>query len=237
MRDMGAIQLWGGIECTINRVGDRFVDQLERCGHYTREGDLEAIAALGVKALRFPVLWERVAPDGVARADWSGADRALTRLRDLGVEPIVGLVHHGSGPSGTHLLDPRFPQRLPPLPPAFAPRYPWVRRYTPINEPLTTARFAALYGHWYPHCRDDRSFVRALMTQLRATVLAMRAIRDVIPEARLVQTEDIGKTWATSELQYQADYENERRWLTYDLLCGTFDVDGVVGDWLRLIGA
>src|SRR3954466_5901383 len=159
MRDMGAIQLWGGIECTINRVGDRFVDQLERCGHYTRDGDLEAIAALGIKALRFPVLWERVAPDGIARADWRGADCALGRLRDLGVEPIVGLVHHGSGPSGTHLLDPRFPQRLAEYAGAFAERYPWVRRYTPINEPLTTARFAGLYGHWYPHGRDDRTVV------------------------------------------------------------------------------
>ena len=25
------------------------------------------------------------------------------------------------------------------------------RGWTPINEPLTTARFSALYGHWYPH--------------------------------------------------------------------------------------
>src|SRR3954469_9537828 len=102
MPDMSAIQLWGGIECTINRVGDRFVDQLERCGHYTREGDLEAIAALGVKALRFPVLWERVAPEGVAPDDGSAADRALTRLPALGVETIGGLVPNGSGPSVTH---------------------------------------------------------------------------------------------------------------------------------------
>jgi dTDP-4-dehydrorhamnose reductase len=220
MPDMSAIQLWGGIECTINRVGDRFVDQLERCGHYTREGDLEAIAALGVKALRFPVLWERVAPDGVARADWSGADRALTRLRELGVEPIVGLVHHGSGPSGTHLLDPRFPQRLAEFASAFAERYPWVRRYTPINEPLTTARFAALYGHWYPHCRDDRSFVTALLNQCRAIAAAMTAIRAHVPDAELIQTEDASHVRSTPDIARQAAFENERRWLSLDLLAG-----------------
>ena len=42
-----------------------------------------------------------------------------------------------------------------------AERYPWVRRYTPVNEPLTTARFSALYGLWYPHVRDDAAFLRA----------------------------------------------------------------------------
>ena len=45
--------------------------------------------------------------------------------------------------------------------------------WTPVNEPLTTARFSALYGLWYPHARDDRSFVVALLNQCRATVLAM----------------------------------------------------------------
>jgi dTDP-4-dehydrorhamnose reductase len=85
----------------------------------------------------------------------------LNRLRELGIEPIVGFVHHGSGPAGTHLLDPAFGAGLAAYAGAFAERYPWIRRYTPINEPLTTARFSALYGVWYPHLRDDRAFVTA----------------------------------------------------------------------------
>ena len=214
------IALWGGIECTINRVGDRFVDQLERCAHYTRDGDLEAIAALGVTSLRYPILWERVAPDGVARADWRETDRALARLRDLGIDPIVGLVHHGSGPADTSLLDPRFPERLADYAAAVAERYPWVRRYTPINEPLTTARFAGLYGHWYPHRRDDRAFVAALLHQCRAIAAAMAAIRFRVPEAELVQTEDAGSARSTPDLAEQAAFENERRWLSLDLLTG-----------------
>jgi dTDP-4-dehydrorhamnose reductase len=36
-----------------------------------------------------------------------------------------------------------------------------------------------------------------------------------------VQTDDLGKTYSTPKLQYQADYENERRWVTWDLLAGT----------------
>ncbi|HEV2130941.1 MAG TPA: sugar nucleotide-binding protein, partial [Longimicrobiaceae bacterium] len=54
----------------------------------------------------------------------------------------------------------------------------------------------------------------------RAVALAMRAIREIVPSARLVQTEDLGRVSSTAPLSYQAEFENERRWLTWDLLCG-----------------
>jgi dTDP-4-dehydrorhamnose reductase len=101
-----------------------------------------------------------------------------------------------------------------------AARYPWLEYYTPVNEPCTTARFAGLYGVWYPHGRDDRTFIQALLIQCRATVLSMRAIRAVNPNARLVQTDDLGKTYSTPELAKVAEFYNERRWLAWDLLCG-----------------
>ncbi|MEA2764964.1 MAG: dTDP-4-dehydrorhamnose reductase, partial [Gemmatimonadaceae bacterium] len=52
---------------------------------------------------------------------------------------------------------------------------------------------------------------------------SMKAVRAVNPSARLVQTEDLGKTYSTQLLRYQADFDNERRWLTFDLLCGRID--------------
>src|ERR671912_1225519 len=103
------IELWGGIECTANRAGDRWFDQMARCGHDARPEDLDRIAALGVRTLRYPVLWERVAPESMADCDWRWSDERLARLRHLGIRPIVGLLHHGSGPSYTSLIDPRFP--------------------------------------------------------------------------------------------------------------------------------
>ena len=57
-----ALELWGGVGVTVNRVGDRYHDQVERTGHADRAGDLRRIAALGIRRLRYPVLWERVAP-------------------------------------------------------------------------------------------------------------------------------------------------------------------------------
>jgi dTDP-4-dehydrorhamnose reductase len=228
--------MWAGIECTVNRVGDRYFDQLERNGHAGRVSDLDRLAALGVRTVRYPLLWERIEPEGPERADWSWADERMARLRELGMRPIVGLVHHGSGPRDTSLLDPDFPARLAAYARRVAERYPWVEDWTPVNEPLTTARFSALYGHWYPHRREPWSFARAFVLQCEAVREAMAAVREVIPHARLVQTEDLGKTYSTPALAYQARFENERRWATFDLLTGRLAVNGPFWRYLTSAG-
>ncbi len=230
------LELWAGVECTVNRVGDTYSDQLERSGHAVRAEDLERLAALGVRTIRYPILWERTAPQALDNLNWSWADERMKSLRRLGLTPIVGLVHHGSGPSYTSLLDPKFPEKLATYAAAVARRYPWVSAYTPVNEPLTTARFSCLYGHWYPHKRDALSFARALLIQCRATILAMRAIRAINPKAQLVQTEDLGKTFSTQPLAYQAEFENERRWLTFDLLSGRITSGGPMWDYFIWLG-
>jgi dTDP-4-dehydrorhamnose reductase len=227
-----ALQLWGGVECTVNRVHDRYFCQLSRSGHTTRDDDLERFAQLGIRALRYPVLWERTAPDGLEASDWRWPDAGLKRTAELGIEPIVGLVHHGSGPRHTSLVDPAFPDLLEQYAGAVAARYPWVKYYTPVNEPLTTARFSGLYGVWYPHGRDEKMFGRALLYQCRAIVQAMRAIRAVNPDAALVQTDDLSKTYSTALLKYQADFQNQLRWLGWDLLCGRVDRKHPVWHWL-----
>jgi dTDP-4-dehydrorhamnose reductase len=213
-----SLELWGGLECTVNRIRDRYFDQVERTGHQCRLQDLDAVASLGITKLRYPVLWERTELHGALQ--WTWPDERLARLCELHIDPIVGLLHHGSGPTHTGLTDPDFPQKFSKYARAVAERYPWVKDYTPINEPLTTARFSGLYGHWYPHEKSDRSFVRALVQQCRGIVLAMRQIHAVNPAARLIQTDDLGKTFSTPGMAYQARFDNERRWLTFDLLCG-----------------
>lgn len=219
-KSIAPLELWAGVECTVNRVGDNYSDQLERTGHAQRSDDLERLAALGVRTIRYPILWERTAPRALDVLDWSWADERMLYFQQLGINPIVGLLHHGSGPHYTSLLDPGFGEKLATFAGAVAQRYPWVTDYTPVNEPLTTARFSCLYGHWYPHISEPLMFARAVLSQCRAIVLSMRAIREVNPAARLIQTEDMGKTFSTPTLAYQAEFENERRWLTFDLLCG-----------------
>ena len=230
------LELWGGIECTVNRLKDEFRDQTVRSGHHRRLCDLDRIAELGIKTLRYPVLWERVAPSSLGDPDWQWTDERLHKLRDLVIEPIAGLLHHGSGPIYTSLVDPKFPQKFARYARMVAERYPWLRYYTPINEPLTTARFCALYGHWYPHERNASTFATALLNQCRATILAMREIRQVQPCAQLVQTDDLGMVHSTTKLRYQASHENQRRWLAFDLLCGKVSAPSPMGRYLRYLG-
>ncbi|HWT12897.1 MAG TPA: SDR family oxidoreductase [Allosphingosinicella sp.] len=214
------LELWGGVECTIARVGDDWRDQTAETGHRRRAADIDLIADLGIRTLRYPILWESVAPEAKGRPDFAWTDERLEMLRERGIRVIGGLLHHGSGPAHTHLLDPDFPRKLAEYAALAAERYPWIEMWTPVNEPLTTARFSALYGHWYPHRKDYPSFLRALVNQCRGTIEAMAAIRATVPGARLVQTEDVGKTFSTAPLRYQAAHENDRRWLSLDLLCG-----------------
>jgi dTDP-4-dehydrorhamnose reductase len=230
------LEMWGGIECTHNRVGNDYFDQIRWTGHDAHPEDLDRIAELGISTLRYPVLWEWADAGGSSALNWSWPDERLPILNRLGIKPIVGLTHHGSGPRTTNLLDERFAENLASFAGRVADRYPWLDTYTPVNEPLTTSRFSALYGHWYPHEHNPLAFARAFLNQCRAVVLSMKAVRQIRPDAKLVQTEDLGHTQSTEALAYQADFENERRWLTFDLLCGRVDRHHPIGAYFVWLG-
>ncbi len=226
------LELWGGVECTVVRIGDEFRSQLHDTGHWCRMSDLDQMADLGVKAVRYPIVWETVAPQVPTELDFSWHDKRLERLRELGIRVIGGLVHHGSGPRYASMLDPQFPRMLGEYAARVAERYPWIDAWTPVNEPLTTARFSCLYGHWYPHERSLGAMFRGLANECLGTLLSMRAIRKLNPRAELLVTEDLGKTFATERLTYQAEHENHRRWLSLDLLAGRVTRDHLFHQWL-----
>lgn len=208
------IELWASPEPTIARIGENdFRDQLAETGHDARPNDIELIASLGVDACRYPVLWER--------NDLEWVRPRLERLQERGVEPIVTLLHHGSGPRWTSLIDPDFPTHFALYAQSVARAFPWVRRWTPINEPLTTARFSTLYGHWFPNLRDDRAFGRAIANSALAIQLAFERIRAVNPRAELVLTEDLqGFRAADSWAQQTAEFYRERSFLSIELVMG-----------------
>lgn len=220
---MKPLEIWGGVECTLNRVDNVYFNQCEKNGHTQRLSDLELFAGLGIKKIRYPCLWELVAPKDLNHCNWSYLDKRILELKRLNLPFVAGLLHHGSGPLYTSLIDPDFPEKFATYARLFASRYPWVEDYTPINEINTTARFSCLYGHWYPHLKDPTYYLKAMINQCKATVLAMREIRRINPKARLIQTEDVGKCQSTEILNYQRDFENERRWLAFELLCGKVD--------------
>lgn len=219
---MRPLETWGGIECSVVRIGTTVRNQLLDTGHQTRPDDIALLAGLGLKTLRYPVLWELI-EKRQGKHDWRWTDERMALMRAAGISPIATLLHHGAGPGHTSLLDPAFPEKLAGFAEQVARRYPWISAYTPVNEPLTTARFCGLYGHWHPHRQDEATCFRITVNECRAIAMAMQAIRRINPAAKLVQTEDFGRISATPDLAEQAAYENERRWLAVDLLSGRVD--------------
>ena len=213
------LEIWGGAEYTHNRVHDEYLDQMDVSGHATRMDDYDRIAELGISTVRLGLLWEHHVRDG----SWEPFDDRLTYVKRAGLRPIAGLLHHGSGPRNTSLLDPEFPEKLAAYAQSVAERYPWIDLYTPVNEPHTTARFSCMYGIWYPHHRSRSTYLRVLLNQLKGVVLSIAAVRRVNSGAHLVQTDDIGRISGTDKLQPLWSAMNARQWLPFDLLCGRVD--------------
>jgi dTDP-4-dehydrorhamnose reductase len=216
------VQFWASPEPTIARItADQYRDQRIETGHYARLDDIDRLATLGIAATRYPVLWESVAPCEPQSRSYEWEDERMRRLARFGIEPIVTLLHHGSGPPYTSLIDDAFPELFADYAEATARRYSHVRRWTPINEPLTTARFSTLYGAWYPNARSDRAFGAAIVNQTLAYLLAVERIRRVRPDAEFMVTEDLQSFVATdSRSRAYADHKRERSYLSIDLVRG-----------------
>jgi dTDP-4-dehydrorhamnose reductase len=216
-------ELWASPEPTVARIqGDRLRDQLRETGHERRQRDIALLAKLGVRGSRYPVLWEKVAPADPDMRDYRWAERRLHALADARIDPIVTLLHHGSGPRYTSLVDPAFPALFAEYAAATARRFPWVKRWTPINEPLTTARFSTLYSVWYPNgFFDHAAFGRAIVNEMTGFALAARRIREVIPDASFLLTEDLQSFTALDERAAPyVEHKRERMYLSCELLQG-----------------
>jgi dTDP-4-dehydrorhamnose reductase len=44
---------------------------MQRNGHATRISDLNLFAGLGIRVIRYPVLWEHFAPNGFDNINWT----------------------------------------------------------------------------------------------------------------------------------------------------------------------
>src|SRR5919197_2258264 len=163
--------LWAtGIEDTFITDPDpqtgRTLDEYELTQHYRfwRE-DLDRVAELGVRALRYGSPWPTIEP-APGRFDWAWTDRVLDYITArLGIIPIVDLMHYGTprwldGAS----LPPDYPQRVEAYVRAYLERYGGLSRYyTPLNEPSINARYCGLLGIWPPRRRGWTAYVRVML--------------------------------------------------------------------------
>src|SRR5947209_1066112 len=126
------IEVWGGLECSVNRVKNDFFDQLDYSGHYNRENDIKIFAQLGFKKIRYPLLWEKHQPQQDTVIDWTGTESKLNELRSNNIDVIAGLVHHGSGPAYVNMMEDTFANGLAAYASLVAEKFPWIEYYTPV---------------------------------------------------------------------------------------------------------
>lgn len=210
-----------GIECSAPRVDGRRIDELVKTGHSERFADDFALAAgLGVRYLRYGIPFHSVNP-AADRFEWEWVDTALAQLRSAGLVPIADLMHFAVPDDIGDYQNPALPHRFAAFVRAFTERYPWVRYFTPVNEPYITAAFSARRGYWNEQRSDEASFARAIVNVSRCIVRGAEEIRRARPDAVLIQAETCQFTHAGSpEARDLAALENELRFLTFDLAFG-----------------
>ncbi len=197
------------------------VDELEKCGHYTRwRDDFDCVELIGLKVLRYGPPLHRTWL-GVDRYDWSFPDITFADLRRRDITPIVDLCHFGLPDWLGNFQNGEFPALFAGYASAFAERFPWVQLYTPVNEMFICATFSAAYGWWNEQLSSDTAFVNALKHLVKANVLAMSAILDRRPDAIFIQSESSEYFHADSPKAIgPAEILNARRFLSLDLNYG-----------------
>jgi beta-glucosidase/6-phospho-beta-glucosidase/beta-galactosidase len=218
----------------------RTLDEYELTGHYDCwEEDLALMAQLGVRAARYGIPWHRVNPEP-NRWEWEWSDRALERLLQLGIDPIVDLVHYGLPLwlEGAY-LNPGFPARMAEYAGRLAERFRGrIRWYTPLNEPRVTAWYCGKLGWWPPYQRGWRGFVAVMLAVCRGIVATTRALHSVDPEIVPVHVDatDLYKS-DDPELATEVALRQEIVFLALDLVSGRVTPEHPLWSWLRRHGA
>ena len=212
-----------GIENSIPTIhnGRTRIDQMAASFHYDRwMDDFDCVEEIGIQYLRYgpPLHRTFVAP---GKYDWSFADATFAELKRREITPIVDLCHFGVPDWIGNFQNNDFPRMFAAYAAAFAERYPWVQLYTPVNEMFICAAFSAKYGWWNEQAKDDRSFVTALKTIVKANVLAMIEILRRRHDAIFIQSESSEYFHPDSPAAIpRADVLNAQRFLTLDLNYG-----------------
>jgi beta-glucosidase/6-phospho-beta-glucosidase/beta-galactosidase len=218
----------------------RTLDQYQLTDHYRRwADDLALMAELGVGAARYGIPWHRVNP-APGRWEWSWADRCIERMLELGIDPIIDLLHYGlpTWLEGAYLA-PEFPARLAEFAACMAGRYRGrVRWYTPVNEPRITAWYCGKLGWWPPQRRGWRGFVAVMMPVARAIAATVRTLRTVDPGIVDVHVDATDRYSSPDPgLAQEVEFRQELNFLALDLASGRVDAAHPLHGWLMRNGA
>ncbi len=196
-------------------------DELDSARHYQFwQRDFELAREIGITHIRYgPPL--HLTFTGPGQYDWSYCDPQFAELHDFGPEPIADLCHFGVPSWLGNLQNLDIASALEEYAGAFAERYPWVRFYTPVNEMYVCSRMSALQGLWNEQRQDEQSFVNAAFNLANASIRMSDAILKRRPDAVFINSESsefYQPCCPDEQIQKEAAFENERRFLPLDLI-------------------
>jgi beta-glucosidase len=236
--------LWStGIEDTFifdpHKTTTRILDEYALTEHYERwREDLDLVAETGVRSARYGIPWYKANP-APGQWDWSWADQTLGRMLELGVDPIVDLVHYGTpGWIEGAFSNPDYPNYVAEYAARFAERFKGsVRWYTPLNEPRITSWYCGKLGWWPPYGRGWKGFLQVLLGVCRGIVETDRALASVDPEIVKVHVDatDVYRAM-TPDLEAEAHFRQELVFLALDLVFGKVNESHLLWPWLMKQG-
>ena len=220
-----------GIEDTFvpqSRPGERALDEYELTDHYRQwHSDLALAPHAGAELLRWGIPWHRVNPAPGAW-DWSWVDRVMARFAELGLRPIVDLLHYGT-PTWVdrEFAHPDYPELVADYAVRAAERYAdTVTDYTPVNEPMIHAAFSGAYAYWPPYLSGDQGLVDIVRSIARGFVQTQRGIREVLGERAIFVHVEATKRYAgdtTGEHREHVERLRQQAFLVEDLVTGRVD--------------
>jgi beta-glucosidase len=239
LMEPASFQWLAGIEDTFitapSAKTGRTLDEYELTDHYVRwESDLNLFAELGLRSVRYGLPWHRINPaPGVWDFTWS--DGPIERLLELGIQPVVDLVHYGLPPwiEGAY-SHPQFEYFMAEYAAKVAERYRGkIHTYTPLNEPRITAWYCGKLGWWPPALRGWRGFLRVMTSVCRGIVRSVHALHAIDSEIVNVHVDATDLYEAgTSDLRDEAARRQEMVFLALDLITGGVRAGHPLYEWV-----
>lgn len=217
----------------------RTLDEYELTQHYERwHADIGLMREIGVSAARYGIPWHRIQPSAGAW-EFDFVDRAVDRLLELGIEPIIDLVHYGLPPwiEGAY-LHPDFPHRMAEYAARVATRFRGrVFAYTPLNEPRITAWYCGRLGWWPPFRRGWKGFAAVMHAACRGIVESVHALRSVDDDI-LIAHVDATDLYVAEDpaLASEAEHRQNLVFLALDLVSGRINENHPLWSWLQAQG-
>lgn len=187
--------IWDTFSATPGKVANGDTGEVADDHYHRLESDLDLMAELGLEAYRFSIAWPRIQPTGAGEVNARGLafyERLVDGLLARGIRPIATL-YHWDLPQALEDLGGwtnretayRFAEYTRIVTEALGDR---VSTWTTLNEPWCSAFLGYGSGSHAPGLTDGASALAAMHHLNLAHGLAVRVIREVVPNAQVSVT-------------------------------------------------